>query len=131
MVLTSSGGSVRYRRAVLAGLLLSTLGDVFLMLAPSPQGPDWFVFGLASFLLAHIAYLVAFCGRARLFGKWWPFALYALVGGAVLAVLWPQPARRRCGGRWYAYVVVLSAMAAQAVVAMGPITVIGFRRGGR
>lgn len=116
MVFTSSGGSARYRRAVLAGLLLSTLGDVFLMLVPRPQGTEWFVFGLASFLLAHIAYLVAFCGRARLVATWWPFALYALVGIAVLAVLrphLPDPLR------WpvYAYVVVLSAMAAQAVVA--------------
>ena len=40
------------------GLLLSALGDVFLMFEPVPGGPDWFVFGLASFLFAHVAYLV-------------------------------------------------------------------------
>ena len=72
----------------------------------------------ASFLLAHIAYLVGLCGRARLLARWWPFALYALVAAGVLAVLRPHLPDAL---RWpvYAYVVVLSAMAAQAVVAWG------------
>ena len=113
MVLVSSGGSVRYRRAVLAGLLLSAIGDIFLMLVPGPQGPDWFVFGLASFLLAHIAYLLALCSRARLLARWWPFAAYALVAIVVSAVLRPHlPEALRLPV--YAYVVVLSVMAAQA-----------------
>lgn len=113
MVFASSGGSVPYRRAVLVGLLLSALGDVFLMLVPKSDGPDWFVFGLASFLLAHIAYLFAFCGRAKLFARWWPFAVYALVAIAVSIVLRPHLPDAL---RWpvYAYVLVLSAMAAQA-----------------
>jgi len=40
---------------IIAGLVLSLLGDIFLML-PS----DKFIQGLGSFLLAHIAYIVAF-----------------------------------------------------------------------
>jgi len=113
MVLASASGDVRYRRAVLAGLLLSTLGDVFLMLPQSPQAPDWFTFGLASFLFAHIAYLVAFCARAKLFTLKGPFFLYALLGGSVLAVLWPHlPGPLR--GPVVAYVLVLATMAAQA-----------------
>jgi uncharacterized membrane protein YhhN len=112
-MVASRGGDVRYRRAVLAGLLFSTLGDVFLMLPQSPGGPDWFTFGLASFLCAHIAYLVAFCWRTRLFAVSWPFVLYALVGGTVLAVLWPHlPAPLRIPV--LAYVLVLATMAAQA-----------------
>lgn len=115
MVFTSARGGARYRRAVLAGLLLSVLGDVFLMLAPEPQGPDWFVFGLASFLLAHIAYLYGFCGRARLFAVAWPFLAYALFGALVLAVLWPHlPVPLRVPV--VAYVLVLAAMAAQSAV---------------
>jgi len=43
----------RYQTAVMAGLALSMLGDIWLML---PQ--DRFVPGLFSFLLAHLAYLV-------------------------------------------------------------------------
>jgi uncharacterized membrane protein YhhN len=113
MVLAAGGAHARYGRAVLVGLLLSTLGDVFLMLPQSPGGPDWFTFGLASFLCAHVAYLVAFCGRARLFAVRLPFAFYALLGGSVLAVLWshlPGPLRVPV----VAYVLVLATMAAQA-----------------
>lgn len=40
-----------------AGLLLSLAGDVFLML---PEREQWFVAGLGSFLLAHVAYIVGF-----------------------------------------------------------------------
>lgn len=113
MVLAAGGGHGRYGRAVLVGLLLSTLGDVFLMLPQSPSGPDWFTFGLASFLCAHVAYLVAFCGRAKLFAVKGPFVFYALLGGSVLAVLWshlPGPLRVPV----VAYVLVLATMAAQA-----------------
>jgi uncharacterized membrane protein YhhN len=113
MVVVSPSVDARYRGAVLIGLLLSMLGDVFLMLVPTPRGPDWFVFGLASFLGAHVAYLYAFCGRARLFARWWPFALYAVVAVAVSAVLTPRLPEPL---RWpvYAYVLILSVMAAQA-----------------
>ena len=49
--------------ALVAALVLSMLGDVFLMLpgrqADTP-GPNLFVAGLASFLLGHIAYVVGF-----------------------------------------------------------------------
>ncbi len=50
----------RYRRCLAAGLLLSALGDVLLELAPG-----LFVFGLAAFLLAHLAYIAAFLTDTR------------------------------------------------------------------
>lgn len=113
MVLQASWASGRYRNAILAGLLLSTLGDVFLMLPQREGGPDWFVFGLASFLLAHVAYLVALCGRARFFARAWPFVAYAAVALAVAMVLWPRlPAALQAAVA--VYVLLLSAMAAQA-----------------
>jgi uncharacterized membrane protein YhhN len=108
LVLRAPQALASYRKAVLAGLLLSTLGDVFLML---PQ--DRFVFGLGSFLLAHLAYLFAFT-RHRAFSVWrWPFLAYALLAGGVLAVLWPvlpDPLRIPV----LIYVIALAAMAAQA-----------------
>lgn len=113
MVVRASRSAGRYRSAVLAGLLLSALGDVFLMLPPRANGPDWFVFGLGSFLAAHVAYLIAFCGRARLFAKGWPFIVYAAIALAVAAILWPH-----LPGELHLpvglYVLLLSAMAAQA-----------------
>ncbi|KRC38854.1 MULTISPECIES: lysoplasmalogenase [unclassified Lysobacter] len=100
-----------YRRAILAGLALSTLGDVFLMLPG-----DWFVFGLGSFLCAHLAYLVALTRRARPFAAVWPFLAYAALAGAVLSVLWPHlPGELRVPV--VVYVLVLAAMAAQAAAA--------------
>lgn len=49
------GSTHNYLLAILLGLLCSLAGDVFLML---PQ--DRFIAGLLSFLLAHLAYIVAF-----------------------------------------------------------------------
>lgn len=101
----------RYRRWLLAGLLLSSLGDVFLMLPV-----DVFVPGLASFLLAHLAYLLALRQRAPWFAVAWPLLVYALVASVVLGQLWPGlPAPLRAPV--VVYMVVLAAMAAQALVA--------------
>ncbi len=102
----------RYRAWLLVGLGLSTLGDVFLMLPV--ESIDAFVPGLASFLLAHLAYLFALRQRGRWFAAAWPFALYALVAGLVLSKLWPglpEPLRVPV----VVYVVVLAMMAAQAL----------------
>lgn len=99
-----------YRRAVLAGLLLSTLGDIWLML---PW--DAFIAGLASFLVAHLAYLFAFTRRVRLQPLRWPYLAYALLAAAMLALLWPRlPDALRVPV--VIYVVALAAMAAQAAV---------------
>jgi uncharacterized membrane protein YhhN len=96
------------RAALLAGLVLSLGGDVAL-LWPA-QG---FVPGLVCFLLAHLAYIVAFTRDARLAGRPVPFAAYALVAGAILAVLWPGvPVPLRAPV--LVYVVCLAGMAAQA-----------------
>lgn len=103
-------GQPALRRWVLAGLVLSLVGDVALLW---PR--EGFLPGLVSFLLAHVAYLVAFT-RERPFGAWWPaFVGYAVVAGVILALLWPGvPAALR--GPVLAYVVCLAAMAAQAAV---------------
>jgi len=99
------------RRWVRVGLLLSLAGDVALLWPV--QG---FLPGLVAFLLAHLAYIAAFTRGVR-FGAWpVAFAAYALVAGAILALLWhgvPQPLRVPV----LAYVACLAAMAAQAATA--------------
>ncbi|HUG24271.1 lysoplasmalogenase [Piscinibacter sp.] len=104
------GGPPAARRYVLLGLLLSWCGDVALLW---PQ--QGFLPGLVAFLLAHLAYLLAFTRVARPAARLAPFVLYALVAGAILWQLWPgvPPALRL---PVVAYVVFLSAMAAQAAV---------------
>ncbi|UXI67980.1 lysoplasmalogenase [Tahibacter amnicola] len=108
LALTGPAVSAAYRRWIAVGLVFSTGGDVFLMLPG-----DWFVFGLASFLCAHVAYLVAFT-RDSAFGRpLWPFAAYAILAGGVLSWLWPDlPPDLRIPV--VAYVAVLAAMASQA-----------------
>ncbi len=98
------------RRLVLAGLALSLAGDVFLLW---PQ--QGFLPGLVSFLLAHLAYIAAFCQPVRLAQRPLAYLPYAWIAGAVLWVLWPDvPAALRAPV--LAYVVCLGAMAAQAAV---------------
>lgn len=95
------------RRWVRAGLWLSLAGDVFLMW---PQG---FLPGLVSFLLAHLAYIVAFTRGLRFAARWQPFALYGAVAALLLARLWPGiPAPLQAPV--VAYVACLASMAAQA-----------------
>lgn len=98
------------RRWVRAGLVLSLAGDVFLMWPR--QG---FLPGLVSFLLAHLAYIVAFTRRVRLAAKPSPFVAYALIAAALLSQLWPGvPEALRLPV--LAYVACLATMAAQAAV---------------
>lgn len=99
-----------YRRAVLAGMLLSCVGDIALML---PM--DAFVPGLVAFLLAHLCYIAAF--RDGLRGGRGLVAASVLLGAfAALNVLglWPHlPAPMRIPV--LAYVVVLASMAVLAL----------------
>ena len=108
LALSLSPARSDYQWAIAAGLVLSTAGDVFLML---PR--DRFVAGLASFLLAHLCYLRAFSIEVP-FGAglllWLPFFA---AGGMVVALVWPglKPALR---GPVVVYVIVIAAMAGQA-----------------
>jgi len=98
----------RLRRLVLLGLVLSLAGDVALLW---PQ--QGFLPGLIAFLLAHLAYIAAFCQPQRLAAKPLPFVAYALVAGVILALLWPGvPGALRLPV--VAYVLCLASMAAQA-----------------
>lgn len=100
----------RARRWILAGLTLSLAGDVALL-----WPKEGFLPGLIAFLLAHLAYIVAFHGRVRFGSRWPPFALYALIAALVLAALWPGvPAALQIPV--LLYVLCLGSMAAQAAV---------------
>jgi uncharacterized membrane protein YhhN len=79
------GAPLRYRRAVIAGLLFSLGGDIFLILPG-----DRFVAGLFAFLLAHLCYIYAFAGdrhKKQSLQYLLPFAIYFL---GFNLVLWPH-----------------------------------------
>ena len=100
----------KQRRLIRIGLILSLAGDVFLL-----WPKEGFLPGLVAFLLAHLAYIAAFCVPVRLAAKPWVFAGYALVAAAILSALWPGvPGGLRAPV--VAYVVCLATMAAQALV---------------
>lgn len=91
-----------FAQLVFAGLLLSALGDVLLLLASSRA----FLAGLGAFLLAHLAYLGAFlqAGVPSL----WGLLLVLLAGYFWMRWLWPYLAGWR--GPVLAYGVVISLM---------------------
>jgi uncharacterized membrane protein YhhN len=102
------GAGCPERRWILAGLAASWVGDVALLW---PQ--QGFLPGLVAFLLAHLAYLIAFTRRVRFAAHRAPFAVYALIAAGILSLLWPGvPAALRAPV--LAYVVALACMAAQA-----------------
>lgn len=102
------GAGSPLRTGLRAGLVLSLGGDVALLW---PQ--QGFVPGLVCFLLAHLAYIVAFTRDARFAGRPLPFAVYAVAAGGILALLWPGvPGPLRAPV--LVYVACLAGMAAQA-----------------
>jgi len=103
-------GSLRQTRLVRIGLALSLVGDVFLL-----WPKEGFLPGLVSFLLAHLAYIAAFCVPARLAARPLVFVVYGVVAALILSQLWsgvPGALRAPVLG----YVVCLATMAAQAAV---------------
>ncbi len=78
------GAAGAYRALVVAGLVCSLAGDVFLML---PR--ERFVAGLVSFLFAHLFYVAAFTldgGRPRA----WTAVPLLLYGALMLRLLWAR-----------------------------------------
>jgi uncharacterized membrane protein YhhN len=107
-----------------AALVLCLLGDVLLML---PQ--DLFVFGLASFLLGHIAYIVGMHvdgvdGARFLVGIVIVMVVLAVIGTRILRALrvGPEPG---LAGPVVAYMFVISAMVASAIGVGHPMGILG------
>jgi uncharacterized membrane protein YhhN len=86
--LTGSQQPDPYFWLILAGLLFSAAGDVFLML---PK--DRFVPGLVSFLVAHLLYIAAFSAPAGFLAAPWLALPYLLGAGLLLLVLLPKTGR--------------------------------------
>lgn len=74
-----------YHQWVLVALGLSLLGDIALMF----HGNRWFLTGLGSFLLAHLAFIAAFLSGVESPTLPWWAVLSPLAGALVLPRLWP------------------------------------------
>jgi uncharacterized membrane protein YhhN len=93
-----------YKYLIVAGLVCSLAGDVFLML-PS----DRFIHGLVSFLVAHLFYIAAFMlAGGRIVSVWAALPL-AIHGGLMLWLLWPFLGKMKAPVIVYVVLILLMA----------------------
>ena len=93
-----------YQYAIVIGLAFSLAGDILLVL-PS----DRFVAGLVSFLLAHLAYIVAFVPGTQFLSTFWSPLPYAVYAAVLLWVLLPHTGKLRVPVLVYGVVIVTMA----------------------
>lgn len=96
--------STTYQALIIAGLLASVLGDVFLML-PS----DRFVEGLLSFLVAHVFYIIAFTLEGDATAPLWYITPFVIYGAVLLWRLWPHLERMKTPVMVYAAAILIMA----------------------
>jgi uncharacterized membrane protein YhhN len=97
--------SAFYKYMIVAGLVCSLLGDIFLML-PS----DRFVPGLLSFLVAHLFYIAAFAsGGVHLPTALWYAIPFLLYGSVMLRALFPHLGRMELPVLVYMLVILVMA----------------------
>lgn len=83
-VLKTKESQVFYAFAVIAGLVFSIGGDIFLML-PSDQ----FILGLISFLIAHLFYISAFTYQSKIRRVPWALIPFVIYGILIFVILSP------------------------------------------
>ncbi|WP_245901243.1 lysoplasmalogenase [Simplicispira suum] len=108
---SSARGQFSYKSwgFLLAALLASLAGDVFLMLQ------DLFIPGLVSFLLAHLAYIALFGRRVRWLAHGGALLVTVGIGAAMYAWLWQGGLPAELRAPVAVYVLVIALMAAQAL----------------
>jgi uncharacterized membrane protein YhhN len=92
-----------YKYMIVAGLVFSMAGDVFLML-PS----DRFVAGLVAFLVAHLFYIMAFVSEISEL-MWWPLIPLATYGIVIYIILAPSLGRLKLPVLIYVVVILIMA----------------------
>lgn len=75
--------SSTYQQLILAGLLVSLAGDMYLLL------PDKFIWGLGSFLIAHALYFAAFTFEIKHNTQLWYLIPFVVYGVVIVWRLWP------------------------------------------
>lgn len=106
-----------YRPLIVAGLVCSLAGDVFLML---PR--ERFVAGLVSFLFAHLCYVAAFASDGGARPGAWVAAPLVLYGALMLRLLWPSLGALRMPVVVYVAAILLMAwLAAGRWMALGGV----------
>lgn len=97
-----------YRHMIIAGLVFSMAGDVFLML-PS----DRFVAGLVAFLIAHFFYIAAFMSEISTL-IWWPLIPLVTYGIVIYITIAPYLGKLKLPVLIYIVVILMMAWLAWA-----------------
>jgi uncharacterized membrane protein YhhN len=106
----SGGPSDTYDWALFVGLALCWFGDVLLI--PKDR-PKWFLFGLISFLLGHVAYIVAF-NRMTSVASLNLVVLALILLFSIGVFLWLRPHVGKMQGPVVAYIVAITLMLCSA-----------------
>jgi uncharacterized membrane protein YhhN len=93
-----------YKQLIIAGLLCSLAGDVFLMLRR-----ERFVAGLVSFLFAHIFYIAAFTKGSADRSSVWGAVVLASYGALMLGLLWRHLGKLKAAVAIYVAAILLMA----------------------
>jgi len=99
--------STNFKWIIVGGLLASLAGDVFLMLES-----NHFMEGLASFLLAHVLYIVAFTDASDGNAPRWYIIPFVAFGAVLLWALWPHLGSMRAPVMIYVGAILLMAFQA-------------------
>ena len=102
-----------YARLIGLGLFFSLCGDIWLML-PGNR----FLYGLFSFLLAHVCYVFAFLTSGPVHSFPWMALPLSIIGAIILWYLWPSLPRslRSAVGIYLAVIVMMAALAASRAI---------------
>ena len=124
LLLAAAGTPGRYRTFILLGLVAAGVGDM-IFLVPG----DFFLAGVACFLVANGCYLAAFTPGVGRHGASIARLVYATLGVAMLAALWPvlDPLYRAALGV-YGFVLIL--MSGQAAARWGKLKTAAARSAG-
>jgi len=106
-----------YRWAVVLGLLLSTAGDIFLMLPD-----DRFLQGLGSFLMGHLAYIAAFTVGRNAFPRLLLLLPWVLYGLLIFSLLRAYFGRMLLPATVYLVIILAMAWSALSAWATQPFT---------
>ncbi len=100
-----------FAKWILAGLVLSWVGDFFLIFFSSRK---LFLAGLVSFLMGHVCYAVCFYAHGVLDG-WVAAGLAVLLAVGTVIFMWLRPHLGNMTGPVIGYIVVISAMVGGAL----------------
>lgn len=103
-----------YRLMIIAGLILSMIGDIFLMLPT-----DQFLAGLTAFLLAHLCYITAFVSLINGV-SWWLPVIYMVISVGFIYFLFPKLGPQKEAVIVYIFVITIMVWMATEVLFQTP-----------